>query len=179
MVANDLTLYGGNYGDGFHLSVSPPGGLADLQFGLDMPSIFNNIGLPTVNYPVLNDGNFHPLPLGGTIVEEQLESALGLPDFDIGNNADGSIVIQQAQAPPALLAAPSFPCTQLGCTRSFQRDSDRTRHQNTVHSARQGLHLCPVPGCPKSYGTGYSRTDKVTEHLWKKHGDRGYTKRVL
>jgi hypothetical protein len=94
------------------------------------------------------------------------------------------VVIQQAPLglPPAPQQPPppqSFPCAQLGCTQSFQRDSDRTRHQNTVHSARQGLHLCPVPGCPKSHGAGYSRADKVTEHLWKKHADLGYTKRVL
>jgi hypothetical protein len=63
--------------------------------------------------------------------------------------------------------------------KSFTRDSGRIRHQNTVHNAREGLYLCPVPGCPKSHGAGYSRADKVTAHLCEKHADLGYTKRVL
>jgi hypothetical protein len=105
--------------------------------------------------------------------------------FDVGAfpNPSGSVVIQQAPLglPPAPQQPPPprrFPCAQPGCSKSFKRDYERTRHQNT-HSDRQGLHLCPVPGCPKSYGGGFSRADKVTGHLWQKHADLGYTKRVL
>ena len=110
----------------------------------------------------------------------------GTPSFgasDFGSFPDP--VIQQAPfslpSAPQQLSPPlwSFSCTQLGCARRFRRDSDRTRHQSTVHSTRQGLHLCPVAGCPKSYGGGFSRRDKLTEHKWKKHADLGYTKRVL
>jgi hypothetical protein len=46
-----------------------------------------------------------------------------------------------------------------------------------LHGDNQGLHLCPVAGCARSQGTGYSRADKVTGHLWKKHGDLGFVKR--
>jgi hypothetical protein len=113
----------------------------------------------------------------------------GAPDFGaFGFGAfpdlSGSVAIQQA--PPSLPSAPQQPptpqrfhCAQVGCIKSFTRDSDRIRHQNAVHNARQGLYLCPVPGCPKSHGTGYSRADKVTAHLCEKHADLGYTKRVL
>ena len=120
------------------------------------------------------------------VIEKQPWAAPFVLDFNVGAFSDpsGSVVIQQAPLglPPALQQPPlpqSFLCTQLGCTKSFKRDSDRIRHQNTVHRARQGLHLCPVPRCHKSYGAGFSRRDKVTEHLWKKHANLGYTKRVL
>jgi hypothetical protein len=33
-------------------------------------------------------------------------------------------------------------------------------------------------GCNKSEGVGYTRKDKLTEHLWKKHGNLGYVKRT-
>ena len=93
-------------------------------------------------------------------------------DFDISAFPDlnRSVVIQQAPlglppAPQQPTPSRSFSCAQVGCTKSFKRDSDRTRHQNTVHSARRGLYLCLIPGCPKSHGRGFSRGDKVTEHL--------------
>jgi hypothetical protein len=127
-----------------------------------------------------------PLWSEENVFHRQSWPAFFASDFDASAFPDpsGSVATQQAPLglPPALEQPPppqSFPCAQPGCTESFKRDSDRTRHQNTVHSARQGLHLCPVPTCPKSYGAGYSRADKVTEHLWKKHADLGYTKRVL
>ncbi|PQE20581.1 hypothetical protein CJF30_00001882 [Rutstroemia sp. NJR-2017a BBW] len=34
----------------------------------------------------------------------------------------------------------------------------------------QVLHLCNILGCPKSVAPGYSRRDKVVEHLKKAHG---------
>jgi len=79
-----------------------------------------------------------------------------------------------APAPPA--PAPGFQCTH--CTRTFKQDSDRVRHESSNHGINRALHLCPVPGCPRSQGGGYSRADKVTEHLWKQHTNLGYTKRT-
>ena len=125
-----------------------------------------------------------PLWSEDNIVEGQPWSAAFVSNFDVGAFPDlsGSVGVQQAPLglPPApRQPPPSFPCTYLGCVKSFKRDSDRTRHQNTVHRVRQGLHLCPVPGCYKSHGAGFSRADKVAEHKWKKHANLGYTKRVL
>jgi hypothetical protein len=107
----------------------------------------------------------------------------GAPDFPAFPDPSRSVMIQQApislypapQQPPSL---PRFPCAQPGCNKSFKRDSDRTRHPNTVHNARPGLHLCPVHSCSKSHGTGYRRADKLTEYKWKKHPYL-YTKREL
>ncbi|PQE28434.1 hypothetical protein CJF30_00008134 [Rutstroemia sp. NJR-2017a BBW] len=39
------------------------------------------------------------------------------------------------------------------------------------HVGPQVLHLCHVLGCPKSFGAGYSRPDKLREHLKKVHGE--------
>jgi hypothetical protein len=65
-------------------------------------------------------------------------------------------------------------CTH--CTKSFRREANLTRHNNNFHGINRGLHLCPILGCVKSQGQGYSRADKVTEHLWKKHADLGFRK---
>jgi hypothetical protein len=87
-----------------------------------------------------------------------------------------------SESPPSTLNLPPapasarIPCTYPPCTKTFKRDYERIRHENSMHVNTQGAHLCPVPGCPKSHGKGYSRSDKVTEHLWKKHSNLGYTK---
>jgi hypothetical protein len=67
-------------------------------------------------------------------------------------------------------------CNYPTCAQTFKRDSDRSRLEQSVHFKSPGLHLCPIAGCPKSYGKGYSRPDKVTEHLWRKHANLGFTK---
>lgn len=69
-----------------------------------------------------------------------------------------------------------FPCPQIGCSAQFKRPYERARHEIAVHGSNPGTHLCPVAGCPKGRGVGYSRADKVKEHLWKKHAHLGYTK---
>ena len=71
-------------------------------------------------------------------------------------------------------------CRMLGCVQTFRRDPDRNRHELAYHGINQtfNLHVCPVAGCPKSQGRGYTRKDKLTEHLWRKHGNLGYAKRV-
>ncbi|KAN0098768.1 hypothetical protein V8E51_014431 [Hyaloscypha variabilis] len=73
---------------------------------------------------------------------------------------------------------PTLQCTQPSCLEAFSRDADRIRHEAAIHGTNHGLHLCPIIGCVKAQGRGYSRADKVTEHLWKKHADLGYVKRV-
>jgi hypothetical protein len=62
------------------------------------------------------------------------------------------------------------------CIKSFKRDSDRFRHERSIHSSTYGRFVCPITGCPSSQGAGYCRADKVKEHLWKKHRDLGYVK---
>ena len=82
-----------------------------------------------------------------------------------------------ANAAPTLgpnLCNQRFPCSN--CSQTFKRDKDRIRHENNVHQLT--IHLCPVVGCVKNLGPGYSRADKVTEHLWKAHGNLGYVKRT-
>jgi hypothetical protein len=90
------------------------------------------------------------------------------------------------QLPPAVAATAAtahvrIPCRILGCSVAFNRDGDRIRHEASVHGLNQvfQLYLCPIAECPKSWGAGYTRKDKLTEHMWKKHGDLGFVKRVL
>jgi hypothetical protein len=71
-----------------------------------------------------------------------------------------------------------IPCHQFGCFATFKRDPDRIRHEAAVHGINKATYLCHVVGCNKSQGVGYTRKDKLTEHLWQKHGNLGYVKRT-
>jgi hypothetical protein len=75
-------------------------------------------------------------------------------------------------------ALAQFHCTQIGCPVAFKRDPDRVRHEAALHGINQGFYLCPVAGCIKNQGARYSRKDKLTEHMWKKHANLGFTKRT-
>jgi hypothetical protein len=80
-------------------------------------------------------------------------------------------------APPSVPSSCRFDCTYLTCNKTFKRNSDRVRHENSIHFSYPGVHLCPIIGCAKAQGKGFSRSDKVTEHLWKCHGNLGFQKR--
>jgi hypothetical protein len=94
-------------------------------------------------------------------------------------NAVQQVIVPTSQiagAPVTQVAASRFQCNH--CQKTFRRDADRVRHENSVHFSLPGVLLCSVAGCPKSQGAGYRRQDKLTEHMWKKHAALGYTKRV-
>ncbi|PVH67862.1 hypothetical protein DL98DRAFT_662444 [Cadophora sp. DSE1049] len=86
--------------------------------------------------------------------------------------------------PAAIIAAPTsttqgqFVCTFPNCITTFTRNTDRIRHESSVHGLNRPLYLCPIQRCNKSIGPGYTRKDKLTEHLWKKHPNLGFFRRV-
>jgi len=127
-----------------------------------------------------------PAPVGHAI--QPYEHIPG-PDVNVENTSGSyapfggwSPASQSMQDHPAMptQAQVLIQCTALGCSATFKREPDRLRHEAAVHGINQllQLYLCPVNGCSKSQGSGYTRKDKLTEHLWKKHGNLGYTKRV-
>ncbi|KAE9377461.1 hypothetical protein N431DRAFT_461067 [Stipitochalara longipes BDJ] len=75
-------------------------------------------------------------------------------------------------------AAGAIFCTQFPCPVTFKRDADRIRHEAAVHGINRSVYLCHVVGCNKSQGVGYTRKDKLTEHLWRKHANLGFVKRT-
>lgn len=90
---------------------------------------------------------------------------------------DSAPAFVAAQAQPHQATAARVQCPT--CNSTFKRDSDFRRHTASKHQAYHGVHLCSVAGCSRGQGTGfpgYTRADKLTEHMWKKHGDLGYTK---
>lgn len=114
---------------------------------------------------------------------------VGLKDYGVSGPVMVPPQHQQLAATPApalplVVASPphigSRPqCSQLGCSRIVEGKYELARHEATVHGTNQALHLCPVAECPKGFGfRGYSRADKLTEHMWMKHEDLGYTKCV-
>ena len=76
---------------------------------------------------------------------------------------------------PVLQSPAVITCNCPTWNRTTKRDPDRSRHEHSVHFKTPGLHLCPIVGCPKSYGKGYSCPDKMTEHLWKNRANLGFT----
>ncbi len=123
-----------------------------------------------------DDGNIIWQPAFATAFPSQQNPG---PNQPLSANLPGPQLSAPAPAPVlaatnAAVPTPRFQCTM--CTRPFRRDFERTRHEASVHGINRRLHLCPVPGCPKSHGNGFSRTNKVTEHLWRKHANLGYTR---
>lgn len=61
-------------------------------------------------------------------------------------------------------------CNWPGCDSAFSRTADRDRHVRTIHgNARR--YYCSQPGCNKGalFWKGYTRVDKLQEHMRKKH----------
>jgi hypothetical protein len=100
----------------------------------------------------------------------------------IGLQGHSTQVVQPTQHAATASTAPSMPapipCSQMGCAVTFKRDSDRIRHEGSVHSPNRRVHLYSVLGCSTSQGAGYTRRDKLVEHLWKKHANLGFVKRT-
>lgn len=116
-------------------------------------------------------------PYESVLLGEQ--NAIGGPLFDPASSITRDFDIEfQATHSNAVVDPGDHQYRCNLCHRAFKRDADRIRHENSVHSMRAGIYLCPIVGCAKSQGRGLSRADKVTEHLWRKHGNLGYTKRT-
>jgi hypothetical protein len=127
-----------------------------------------------INPPLFqrNDGNiiWDP-PFSTTSIAQQNPS----PNPSLAINISGPLPPTAPISPPHRPNT-RFPCTYPSCTKTFKRDYERIRHEASLHRTNRRQHLCHILGCSKSQGKGYSRPDKVTEHLWKKHADLGYTK---
>ncbi|KAH8595225.1 hypothetical protein B0O99DRAFT_623518 [Bisporella sp. PMI_857] len=95
---------------------------------------------------------------------------------DTTSSLPGPQVFTQYSVNPPTPGRSMFQCSN--CMATFTRDADRIRHENTKHRMVPGTHVCPITPCPKSQGVGYSRPDKLKEHLWKQHANLGYTKRT-
>jgi hypothetical protein len=94
--------------------------------------------------------------------------------------AQGSSPGTNQPSPPqqSAITVRHYACSNGNCTKVFRRKSDHARHIRAVHGINRVQYFCHVQGCPKSQGQGrgYSRDDKLTEHLWKKHRNLGYSK---
>jgi hypothetical protein len=71
---------------------------------------------------------------------------------------------------PESSPSPRHHCPWASCKSSFGRAADRNRHFVTKHG-RPVKYFCPMPGCRRGRGLwkGYSREDKVKEHVKKVH----------
>ncbi|KAF8847875.1 hypothetical protein BDZ45DRAFT_698829 [Acephala macrosclerotiorum] len=136
----------------------------------------------TANYTAVATQS--PIPPGYLISQDQTNAQNAISQ-QFQSSQQAQSIIPQGQVNTqgrATISVPvpviaSFACN-AGCQATFRRDSDRIRHESSVHGINAVLHFCHVQGCPKSNGAGYKRKDKLTEHLWKKHANLGFVKRV-
>ena len=87
-------------------------------------------------------------------------------------NQEHQFVAEHVQTP----SHKSSPLPQL--LPNIRANADRVRHDKSKHQNAFGTFLCHVPGCRKGLGAGYSRRDKLREHLWKAYANMGHQKRV-
>jgi hypothetical protein len=112
-------------------------------------------------------------------VIEECDTVGDSPGFDYGGATDitqdfntNVMIMVETDA-----AAEVVSCIYDGCVKTFTRTADLYRHVLNVHN-RIGHH-CQVLGCSNNKGKGYCRSDKLKEHMWKKHklvADLSYTK---
>ncbi|PQE07362.1 C2H2 finger domain protein [Rutstroemia sp. NJR-2017a WRK4] len=158
-----------------------------MSYGHYNTLTWNEVPMPYGNYNILPPNELVPPGFGydqgyeDQFMFSQNVAVLGdnFQQFDVTPNIMASPTAANVptgpataiQGPPtATQPAPGqrVPCTL--CTRTFGRTSDLTRHMTSIHHVGpQVLHLCNVLGCPKSFGRGYSRQDKLKEHLKKVH----------
>jgi hypothetical protein len=156
-----------------------------MYFPTDAPTGFYNI--PNSSWIDVNrqqpSGLVAQVPNGymtGNFNVEEASTSIPVP---VTAPISQAPVIQTVPAPVSATArAPArgnLPCTAPWCLMTFKRKHERDRHAASVHGINHRVYLCHVNGCPKHRGTPFSRQDKLTEHMWKNHGNLGYRKRVL
>ena len=93
-------------------------------------------------------------------------------ELSIGNeNSHASPTLQTSFPARERTTLGRYHCPWAGCTLKFCRAIDRDRHSMTIHG-KPIKHFCPVAGCRRGRGLwrGYSREDKLKEHVKKVHG---------
>jgi len=61
------------------------------------------------------------------------------------------------------------------CAKSYTSHRDICRHYSEFHGLGK-QYYCPVAGCLRSSVHGFIRPDNLKDHLWKRHGNLGYSK---
>lgn len=143
---------------------------------------FNSLGAFSSQVAEIHTGNFDDL---GNMSFQPTSTEVGMFDnlIDMDMSSQPPVHSCQEHSSENQAAVSSHETTRgvapfqcRHCNLPFKRLGDRTRHERTIHATNHGVFLCPIIGCPRNQGRGYSRADKVTEHLWKKHGNLGYVK---
>ncbi|PMD27003.1 hypothetical protein NA56DRAFT_640802 [Hyaloscypha hepaticicola] len=147
--------------------------------GIDGMTVFHGHHMQSLD----NESDFGGLPAQSSPLDCAASDSLNpnkwpLEDQFHGQNDPTSEFIGNLNPQSLLNSDIPIPCHQFGCFATFKRDPDRIRHEAAVHGINKATYLCHVVGCNKSQGVGYTRKDKLTEHLWKKHGNLGFVKRT-
>jgi hypothetical protein len=169
-------LSAGYYGPSLLDTSSFTPGLSDQTALLDPQPATPNFQLDVPPFGAVPVANEAPQAYEG--MQSAVPAHNMYPSVSMANYTTAAYPNQPYQGIQASPAQGSIPCTHFPCPKTFKREPDRVRHEESVHGINQLLQLfvCPVLGCPKSVGEGYTRKDKLTEHLWKKHGNLGFVK---
>lgn len=103
------------------------------------------------------------------ILDNNLSSCARPPAPSQSLNA-GPIIAPTITAAPAARPVTNgrLPCTHIGCTQSFQHQHDLTRHMKGHKTGAKDFN-CPFRDCPRQGVNGFTRKDKLMDHLKGKH----------
>jgi hypothetical protein len=174
---NEITLPGFGYDQGyqdqfmFPQNITVDNNKVPILYGNYDMSPPNEIALPGFGYDQGYQDQFM-FPQNITVDNnfQQFDNIANMIAFPAAANVPTGPMAAVQAPPTAIQPVPGQRVTCTVCLGTFSRTSDLTRHLNSVHHiGPRVLHLCTVLGCPKSFGPGYSRQDKLKEHLKKAH----------
>ncbi len=163
----------------FEMLMSASKNSQDLIFGSSRGS-----SDPIVHQDLLYSNSVCSFPSGNTFNDAGFQHAQGSQAQAQASQDEAhalpcptNILNQPNRVQQPTARASAFACAHGNCNLAFRRKADLARHRKTVHGVNHINFFCHVPSCPKGrgHGKGYSRDDKLTEHLWKEHGNLGYT----
>ena len=112
-------------------------------------------------------------------LESHVQEHFTIPGADAAISASGSSV--SSHPPSSVTGGPlptnsaavteaggRFGCPRPGCNKTFGRAGDLERHTKK-HQDGPKEHDCPIRDCPRQGTHGFTRKDKLNDHLKAKH----------
>jgi hypothetical protein len=138
----------------------------DYQLGGLMETNSSMLAFQSQTYQDPNCNEFLHFHISDFIHPDQLNVGYGAPAGIDSSTDNVTPPSQGIQPPPAPMMNTNVvqqlvQCSYTRCAKTFTRESDRRRHENTVPGSQ--TYFCPIVGCRKNrragYFQGYCRAD--------------------